>query len=252
MVFLDEIGELPLEAQAMLLKAIEEKTFRPLGAPKDERSDFQLICGTNRDLAVDVADKRFRADLLSRINLWSFNLPGLAERREDIAPNLTYELARFSEKSGKHISFSKEAYRRFMDFALNPSNRWPGNFRDLNAMVVRMATLSDGGRITEDIVSDEISRSFPDSCSRIDAASSTADDGKTLADILGMDYATRFDEFDLVQLAHVLEVCRASQSMADAAKRLFAVSRKAKKSSNDSDRLAKYLARFGLKFKEIR
>ena len=252
MVFLDEIGELPLEAQAMLLKAIEEKTFRPLGAPKDERSDFQLICGTNRDLAVDVADKRFRADLLSRINLWSFNLPGLAERREDIAPNLTYELARFSEKSGKHISFSKEAYRRFMDFALNPSNRWPGNFRDLNAMVVRMATLSDGGRITEDIVSDEISRSFPDSCSRIGAASSPADDGKTLADILGKDYATRFDEFDLVQLAHVLEVCRASQSMADAAKRLFAVSRKAKKSSNDSDRLAKYLARFGLKFKEIR
>ena len=68
-VFLDEIGELPLEAQAMLLKAIEEKTFRPLGAAKDEHSDFQLICGTNRDLAVDVADKHFRADLLARINL---------------------------------------------------------------------------------------------------------------------------------------------------------------------------------------
>ena len=67
-VFLDEIGELPLEAQAMLLKAIEEKTFRPLGAAKDEHSDFQLICGTNRDLAVDVADKHFRADLLARIN----------------------------------------------------------------------------------------------------------------------------------------------------------------------------------------
>ena len=105
-VFLDEIGELPLEAQAMLLKAIEEKSFRPLGAAKDEHSDFQLICGTNRDLAVDVADKRFRADLLSRINLWSFTLPGLAERREDIEPNLVYELARFSAKSGTPISFS--------------------------------------------------------------------------------------------------------------------------------------------------
>ena len=80
----------------------------------------------------------------------------------------------------------------------------------------------------------------------------TAATGKELADILGKGYATRFDEFDLVQLAHVVKVCRASQSMADAAKRLFAVSRKAKKSSNDSDRLAKYLARFGLKFKEIR
>ena len=252
-VFLDEIGELPLEAQAMLLKAIEEKTFRPLGAAKDERSDFQLICGTNRDLAVDVANRRFRSDLLARINLWSFNLPGLAERREDIAPNLTYELARVSEKSGKHISFSKEAYRRFMDFALDPSNRWPGNFRDLNAMVVRMATLSDGGRITEDVVADEIARSAPGTqlCAEV-ALPAAAATGKELADILGKGYATRFDEFDLVQLAHVVKVCRTSQSMADAAKRLFAVSRKAKKSSNDSDRLAKYLARFGLKFKEIR
>ena len=86
-IFLDEIGELPLEAQAMLLKAIEEKTFRPLGASRDEHSDFQLICGTNRDLG-DAA--KFRPDLLSRINLWRFRLPGLADRREDIEPNLDY------------------------------------------------------------------------------------------------------------------------------------------------------------------
>ena len=250
-VFLDEIGELPLEAQAMLLKAIEEKCFRPLGAAKDEHSDFQLICGTNRDLAVDVADKRFRADLLSRINLWSFSLPGLAERREDIEPNLAYELARFSEKSGKHISFSKEARKRFMDFALSPSNSWPGNFRDLNAMIVRMATLSDGGRITEDVVADEIARSShgANPCA---AASGGAVDGKDLATLLGSDYAARFDEFDLVQFAHVAAVCRASDTAADAAKKLFAVSRMAKKSSNDSDRLTKYLSRFGVKFKDFR
>ena len=250
-VFLDEIGELPLEAQAMLLKAIEEKCFRPLGAAKDEHSDFQLICGTNRDLAVDVADKRFRADLLSRINLWSFSLPGLAERREDIEPNLAYELARFSEKSGKHISFSKEARNRFMDFALSPSNSWPGNFRDLNAMIVRMATLSDGGRITEDVVADEIARSShgANPCA---AASGGAVDGKDLAALLGSDYAARFDEFDLVQFAHVAAVCRVSDTAADAAKKLFAVSRMAKKSNNDSDRLTKYLSRFGVKFKDFR
>ncbi|MBQ2629455.1 MAG: RNA repair transcriptional activator RtcR [Kiritimatiellae bacterium] len=250
-VFLDEIGELPLEAQAMLLKAIEEKCFRPLGAAKDEHSDFQLICGTNRDLAVDVADKRFRADLLSRINLWSFSLPGLAERREDIEPNLAYELARFSEKSGKHISFSKEARKRFMDFALSPSNSWPGNFRDLNAMIVRMATLSDGGRITEEVVADEIARSSHGANPRA-AASGGAVDGKDLAALLGGDYAARFDEFDLVQFAHVAAVCRASDTAADAAKKLFAVSRMAKKSSNDSDRLTKYLSRFGVKFKDFR
>jgi len=249
-VFLDEIGELPLEAQAMLLKAIEEKCFRPLGAAKDEHSDFQLICGTNRDLALDVSDGRFRDDLLSRINLWSFSLPGLAERREDIEPNLTYELARFSEKSGKHISFSKEARKRFMDFALSPSNRWPGNFRDLNAMIVRMATLSDGGRITEEVVLDEIARFSPAArtCTT-SQADSIAD--RDLSAILGKDYAERFDDFDLVQFSHVVAVCRASDTAADAAKKLFAVSRKAKKSNNDSDRLAKYLSRFGVKFKDV-
>ena len=251
-IFLDEIGELPLEAQAMLLKAIEEKTFRPLGAAKDERSDFQLICGTNRDLSLDVADHRFRADLLSRINLWNFDLPGLAERREDIEPNLAYELNRYSEKYGKHISFSKEARRLFMDFALAPSNRWPGNFRDLNAMVVRMATLSDGGRITEEVVEEEIARSSPNmTAGDAGGTSSSGVSEKELAALLGKNYAAKFDEFDLVQLAHVVSVCRDSDSAADAAKRLFAVSRKSKKSTNDSDRLSKYLARFGLKFKDL-
>ena len=248
-VFLDEISELPLEAQAMLLKAIEEKTFRPLGAARDESSNFQLICGTNRDLSLDVADHRFRADLLARINLWSFSLPGLADRREDIEPNLAYELNRYSEKSGKHISFSKEAREMFLAFALDPTNLWPGNFRDLNAMVVRMATLSDGGRITVDVVADEIAR-----CPCSGAAHGTPADASSaveLAGLLGRDYAKRFDDFDLVQFAHVAAVCRSSGSAADAAKKLFAVSRRAKKSNNDSDRLAKYLARFGLKFKDI-
>ncbi len=244
-VFLDEIGELPLEAQAMLLKAIEEKTFRPLGASADVHSDFQLICGTNRDLC-DAS--KFRPDLLSRINLWSFRLPGLADRREDIEPNLEYELSRFSEKTGKHFSFNKEARDRFLAFALSPSNSWAGNFRDLNAMVVRMCTLSDGGRITEDCVEEEIARSN-DGCAP-DASthkSATVD----LAALLGDDYAERFDDFDLVQLAHVVDVCRSAESMADAARKLFSVSIKAKASSNNSDRLSKYLSKFGLKFKGL-
>ena len=77
------------------------------------------------------------------------------------------------------------------------------------------------------------------------------DDG-TLAALLGKGYAAWFDEFDLVQFAHVVAVCRTSSTAADAAKKLFAVSRKAKKSSNDSDRLTKYLSRFGVKFKDIK
>lgn len=247
-VFLDEIGELPLEAQAMLLKAIEEKTFRPLGATEDEHSDFLLICGTNRELADDVREHKFRQDLLSRINLWSFKLPGLAERREDIEPNLEYELNKFGQKTGKHISFNKEARDLFLAFALSPKNPWDGNFRDLNAMVVRMATLADGGRITADLVREEISRAAPQA-SRTPRTS--LPDSVDLEKILGADYRDRFDDFDLAQLAHVVQVCRESESMADAARKLFAISFKAKKSSNNTDRLSKYLAKFGLKFRGL-
>ena len=247
-IFLDEIGELPMEAQTMLLKAIEEKTYRPLGAAKDEHSDFQLICGTNRNLMDDVTSGKFRRDLLARIDLWSFQMPGLAERREDIEPNLDYELLQYSQRTSKHVSFSKEARARFLKFALAPTTPWHGNFRDLNAMVVRMATLSDGGRITEDVVIEEIARMS--SGGARDTAHAT-DNNAILAELLGKDYASRYDSFDLAQLAHVVAVCRASSSTADAAKKLFAVSRKAKKSSNDSDRLSKYLGRFGLKFKEL-
>lgn len=99
-----------------------------------------------------MGEGRFRSDLLARINLWDFQLPGLADRREDIEPNLEYELQRFAEKSGKHITFNKEARQIFMDFALDPGTLWRGNFRDLNAMSTRMATLSSGGRIDENVV----------------------------------------------------------------------------------------------------
>ncbi|MGL4575372.1 MAG: RNA repair transcriptional activator RtcR family protein, partial [Burkholderiaceae bacterium] len=87
-LFLDEIGELGLDEQAMLLKAIEEKRFFPVGADREVASDFQLIAGTNRDLRDEVSAGRFRDDLFARINLWSYDLPGLAQRPEDIEPNI--------------------------------------------------------------------------------------------------------------------------------------------------------------------
>ncbi|MBQ6338663.1 MAG: sigma 54-dependent transcriptional regulator, partial [Kiritimatiellae bacterium] len=154
---------------------------------------------------------------------------------------------RYTQRTHKHVSFSKEARARFLKFALAPTTPWHGNFRDLNAMVVRMATLADGGRITEDVVKDEIVR-MTGGAHAVEPASI---DDAILAELLGKDYAERYDSFDLAQLAHVVAVCRSSVSAADAAKKLFAVSRKAKKSSNDSDRLSKYLSRFGLKFRAL-
>ena len=94
MLFLDEIGELGADEQAMLLRAIEEKAFYPLGSDRERTSDFQLVAGTNRDLGALVREGRFREDLLARINLWTFRLPALRERVEDIEPNLDFELDR--------------------------------------------------------------------------------------------------------------------------------------------------------------
>ncbi|MBO4303769.1 MAG: RNA repair transcriptional activator RtcR [Lentisphaeria bacterium] len=244
-LFLDEIGELGLDEQAMLLRAIEEKTFLPLGSDQEESSSFQLICGTNRNLGESIRNGRFRADLLARIDLWNFELPGLAERREDIEPNLDYELNQFSRKSGKRVTFNKEARECFLKFALSPETLWSGNFRELNAMVVRMATLANGGRIDLKTVQAEIARGGR-------TKPPAAEPDALLADLLGSSYGEKYDRFDLAQLRETVMVCRSSKSLADAGKKLFAVSRLARKSVNDSDRLSKYLGRFGLDFSMIR
>src|SRR5437868_9554924 len=98
-LFLDEIGELGLDEQAMLLRALEEKSFLPMGSDKESRSDFQLLAGTNRNLVERVREGRFREDLLARINLWTFTLPGLRDRPEDLEPNLQFELEQFARRS---------------------------------------------------------------------------------------------------------------------------------------------------------
>jgi sigma54-dependent transcription regulator len=87
-----------------------------------EQSDFQLIAGTNRDLFAAVRLEKFREDLLARINLWTFSLPGLRNRGEDIEPNLIFELDRFAQKSSRRVTFSKEARDKFLSFALSGSD----------------------------------------------------------------------------------------------------------------------------------
>lgn len=245
-LFLDEVGELGADEQAMLLRAIEEKTFFPYGADKEAESNFQLICGTNRDLLEDVRGRRFREDLLARINLWTFRLPGLRERPEDIEPNLQYELDRYAEKAGSHVTFNKEARERFLRFGTSPEAFWSANFRDLNAAITRMATLAGGGRIRTEDVDGEISRLT--SAWKTDDASS---DNALLDEILGAQRLATLDRFDRVQLAEVLRVCRESRSLSDAGRILFSESRKTKKIANDADRLRKYLARFDLSWETI-
>lgn len=247
LLFLDEIGELGLDEQAMLLKAVEEKRFLPMGGDHEVQSDFQLIAGTNRDLAREVAAGRFREDLYARINLWTYELPGLAERPEDIEPNIDYLLAQFGAETGAVVRFNKEARELFMRHATSPEAQWSGNFRDLSAAVTRMATLAEAGRITATVVSAEISRLRRQWRTLMPVASSD----RTLEQVLGDDAVQQLDLFDRLQLQAVLDVCRQSKSMSDAGRKLFAVSRVSKAKPNDADRLRKYLARFDLDWDRI-
>ena len=241
LLFLDEVGELGVDEQSMLLRAIEEKTFLPVGADQETGSDFQLICGTNRDLQCDVSQGRFREDLLARINLWTFAMPGLAERREDIEPNIRYELDRYAERHNTHVSFNNEAWARFVNFAVSPAATWQANFRDLGGAITRMATLADGGRITRPNVESELERLKNLWRNGTDDAAD-----ERLDAILGSDRARQLDRFDRVQLADVLSVCRESRTLSEAGRILFAVSRTRRQRANDADRLRKYLGKFGL------
>ncbi|GES53195.1 Fis family transcriptional regulator [Rhizobium sp. NBRC 114257] len=247
-LFLDEIGELGLDEQAMCLRAIEEKRFLPVGADREVAADFQLLAGTNRDLGEDVRKGRFREDLYARLNLWTFQLPALRERKEDIEPNLDFELRRYLEREGENITFNREARERYLTFATGPQAVWSANFRDLSASVTRMATLAPHGRITGDVVDDEIQR--------LNAfwRRASEDDGTDLIleGVLGAEVAARLDRFDAVQLAAVLHSCREHTTASAAGRALFAISRLEKKSSNDADRLTKYLARFGIRFEDVK
>jgi transcriptional regulatory protein RtcR len=240
-VFLDEIGELGLDEQAMLLRAIEDRRFMPLGSDQEAKSDFGLIAGTNRDLRARVREGAFREDLLARIDLWTFELPGLAQRPEDIEPNLDFELDRFAAAHGRRPSFTRTARTRFLDFAASARARWPGNFRDFGGAVTRMATLAPKSRITPTVVSDELARL---------EARWQSDDGGVFPRVraaLGAGFEA-LDRFDAAQLEEVLRVCADASSLSAAGRVLFAASRTRKRSVNDADRLRKYLAKFELDF----
>ncbi len=239
-LFLDEIDELGLDEQAIILHAIETGKYFPLGADYEVSSRFHLIAGASQDLAKMVAAGKFRADLFARLNLWTFALPALRDRPEDIAPNITFELARVEKLLGNSITFNADAQSTYQNFATDPGTLWPGNFRDLGASIQRMCTLAPRGRITQSMVETEIA-----TISTIWHHANQDPDLQLITKHLGAK-AAEIDEFDRVQLAAVIRVCKQSASVSAAGRRLFAASRAAKTSKNDADRLRKYLDRFGL------
>ncbi len=248
LLFLDEIGELGLDEQAMLLRAIEDKVFMPLGSDREVSSDFQLIAGTNKDLNALSRQGEFREDLLARIDLWTYQLPSLRERIEDLEPNIDYEIEKFASRSGYLVSFNKDARKHYLAFGRSAQATWAANFRDLNASITRMATLADGGRITLDVVTDEIQRLQRKWQQGADEGN---DPRRVLEPLLGAEAVNQMDYYEQLNLMNVIAVCRASGSMAEAGRVLFNVSRTLKKSNNDSHRVKQILERYGVEFGDL-
>ena len=144
-LFLDEISELPLMLQAKLLRAIQEKEIRRVGANKSIPIDVRIIAATNLNLAEEVKAKRFRDDLYYRLNVIELKLPPLRDRREDIPLLVNAFLKRCGDLRGKEVKgVSEAALAMLLDYA------WPGNVRELENVIERAVTLTRGEKVTPD------------------------------------------------------------------------------------------------------
>ncbi len=145
-LFLDEIGDLPLESQGKLLRALQEKKFQRVGGNEEIPVDVRVICATNQNLDQMVLDKKFRQDLFYRINVFPIVIPPLRERRDDIVPLARYIMSTFS--FGRNHELTDDACRKLVEYP------WPGNVRELSNVLERCVILTrDSGRITSDTLS---------------------------------------------------------------------------------------------------
>jgi formate hydrogenlyase transcriptional activator len=138
-LFLDEIGDIPVELQPKLLRALQEREFERLGSTRTRSVDVRVIAATNCDLSAMVAEKKFRSDLYYRLNVFPVNIPPLRERRDDIPLLLRYFVRKYARRLGRDIrTVSGSAMRQLMRW------HWPGNIRELENFVERAVILTTG------------------------------------------------------------------------------------------------------------
>jgi two-component system response regulator HydG len=140
-IFLDEIGELPLELQAKLLRVLQESEFRPVGSDTRIPLQARVIAATNRSLESAIREKQFRADLYYRLNVLSVELPPLRRRKEDLADLAQYFVARYAEADARLAGISPAALARLV------AHDWPGNVRELENSIRRALALAGGSVI---------------------------------------------------------------------------------------------------------
>lgn len=144
-LFLDEVGELPLEIQPKLLRVLQEREFEPLGSNRTIHSDFRLIAATNRHLPAMIENREFRSDLYYRISIFPIFVPPLRERQEDIPLLVRYFVGRCSRKIGRNIEHISSRLMEYLQ-----SREWPGNVRELENFIERAVILSSGSTLKID------------------------------------------------------------------------------------------------------
>jgi two-component system response regulator HydG len=154
-VFLDEIGEMPLELQGALLRALQERKIRPVGSAKTSPIDVRILAATSRDLEISTHQGTFRRDLYSRLNVVNLRLPPLRDRKEDIRPLVNHFLERISRSKGVRHSISTEAMTRLLAYD------WPGNVRELEECLKRSSALSSGPVLSVEDLPAHIQNAIP-------------------------------------------------------------------------------------------
>jgi DNA-binding NtrC family response regulator len=138
-IFLDEIGEMPLELQSKLLRVIQDGEFERLGSPRTIKTDVRIIAATNRNLEEEIKNGRFREDLFYRLNVFPITMPPLRQRKEDIPLLVNHFVAKFNNKIGKRIdTVSKDTLNTLQEY------HWPGNVRELESVIERAVITSQG------------------------------------------------------------------------------------------------------------
>src|ERR1044071_6037535 len=138
-IFLDEVGELPLETQVKLLRVLQEREFEPVGSNRSVRVDVRIICATNRNLEESIRNSTFRSDLYYRLNVFPLEVPPLRQRRSDIDQLATFFVSRYARNLGKKMTGISDATRQKL-----LSYSWPGNVRELQNIIERALILSAG------------------------------------------------------------------------------------------------------------
>jgi len=141
-IFLDEIGEMPLELQSKLLRVIQDGEFERLGSPRTIKADVRIIAASNRNLEEEIRAGRFREDLFYRLNVFPITIPPLRKRMEDIPLLVNHFVAKFNKKIGKRIeTVSKETLNALQEY------HWPGNVRELESVIERAVITSQGSAL---------------------------------------------------------------------------------------------------------